>query len=90
MNKNTFNRDVYFNKNGSMRFSEFQSNVKIFVDTVWQRSKEENAKGFEFFASLWREKELKHIGVAERKTAKAPVKEAPKAEKKPKPEKVEE
>lgn len=93
MNKKTFVREIYFNKNGSLRFSEFQSNVKIFVDTVWQRSKEENAKGFEFFADLWRDKDLKHVGAFEKRLATSaakPTKEATKQDKKSKTEKVEE
>lgn len=93
MNKKTFNKEVYFNKNGSLRFSEFQSNVKIFVDTVWQRSKEENAKGFQFFADLWRDKDLKHVGASEKKLASAkaaePVEEEVKQDKKSKSEKKE-
>ena len=51
-----------------MDYSNFMTNVKLYVDTIWQRSAADNAKGFEFFAELWRTKGLKHRGVLERDT----------------------
>ena len=76
MNKKIFVKDVYIRPNGTINFPNLQANAKIFIDTVWQRSAEENAKGFEFFASLWNTPGLKHKGVLEGKEPKA--KEEPK------------
>lgn len=66
MNRYTFMKDAYIDKNGRMDYSNFMTNVKLYVDTIWQRSAADNAKGFEFFAELWRTKGLKHRGVLER------------------------
>lgn len=68
MNRYTFMKDAYIDKNGRMDYSNFMTNVKLYVDTIWQRSAADNAKGFEFFAELWRTKGLKHRGVLERDT----------------------
>ena len=68
MNRYTFMKDAYIDKNGRMDDSNFMTNVKLYVDTIWQRSAADNAKGFEFFAELWRTKGLKHRGVLERDT----------------------
>lgn len=67
MNEQMFVKETYIFPNGIMNFPNFQAYVKLFTDTVWQRSKEENAKGFEFFASLWRDEALNHTGVFEQK-----------------------
>ena len=67
MNKKFFNKDMYLRPNGTINFPNLQSNARIFVDTVWQRSAEDNAKGFEFFANLWKTPGLKHKGVLEGK-----------------------
>ena len=66
MNRYTFMKDAYIDKNGRMDYSNFMTNVKLYVDTIWQRSAADNAKGFEFFAELWRTKGLKHRGALER------------------------
>ena len=68
MNRYTFMKDAYIDKNGRMDYSNFMTNVKLYVDTIWQRSAADNAKGFEFFDELWRTKGLKHRGVLERDT----------------------
>ncbi len=73
MNPNAFRKETYIRADGGMNFPNFQAHVKMFADTVWQRSKEENAKGFEFFASLWKDANLRHRGACERNVS--PVKE---------------
>lgn len=82
MNKKFFTKEMYVRANGTINFPNLQSNAKLFVDTVWQRSAEENAKGFEFFASLWKTPGLKHKGVLEGKASKK--KDEPKEESKEK------
>lgn len=67
MNKKMFNRETYIRENKTINFPNLQANARLFVDTVWQRSAEDNAKGFEFFASLWKTPGLKHKGVLENK-----------------------
>ena len=86
MNPKNLNKDLFI-KNGNLNYIQFQASIKLFTDTVWQRSAEENAKGFEFFASLWREKGLKHRGALEGRNIPKPApKPAPKKEAAPKEE----
>lgn len=73
MNKKFFTKEMYIRPDNSVNFPNMQANARVFVDTVWQRSAEENAQGFEFFASLWRTPGLKHKGVLEGKVKKEPV-----------------
>ena len=70
MNKKFFTKEMYIRPNGTINFPNLQANARLFVDTVWQRSSEENAEGFEFFASLWKTPGLKHKGVLEGKVQK--------------------
>lgn len=65
MNRYTFMKDAYIDKNGRMDYSNFMMNVKLYVDTIWQRSAQDNAEGFQFFADLWRTSGLKHRGALE-------------------------
>lgn len=88
MNPYTFKKETYIRRDGGMNFPNFQAQVKLFADTVWQRSKEENAKGFEFFASLWREESLKHRGACERSIPSVRETEEPKEVKEPSPAKT--
>lgn len=80
MNKKFYIKETYIRPNNTVNFANLQANARLFVDTVWQRSAEENAKGFEFFASLWRTPGLKHKGVLEGKvtTEKETTKSEPK------------
>ena len=82
MNKKFYIKETYIRPNNTVNFANLQANARLFVDTVWQRSAEENAKGFEFFASLWHTPGLKHKGVLEGKEPEK--KEAVKAEPKEK------
>lgn len=70
MNKEMFNKGVYFNKNNTINYAVALSYIQFFASTMWQRSAEDNAKGFEFFASLWRDKNLVHRGALEQVTKK--------------------